>query len=306
MPIDTHTGTGDGPAARTGRLQSPDLYDAITGERTQTSRARRGRSRRVGSRHHGSTSSGERRVPRITRTPGPRRRATAWALLAALAALLVFAAGIATGRSSTGSQTAPASPAPAGSQPAPDAGGDARGKAGAVAAAAKALLAVNSRDYISDPSARVDLLRAYATSEDIAALSGPLSKAVSPSAGDPVAAAFAAPGSSLWVLTPVGYDTSDCDASACAVRIWSVHVSASTGNPPAPATARWSTTTIPMGWQGTRGWRARFSAATTTPGPTPAMPPATEGAPDSDLDLVAAGHDFTPFAVPPGAQREGR
>src|SRR3954451_13234344 len=99
MPTDTDTGTGDRPAARTGRLQSPDLYDAVTDERTQTSRARRGRSRRLGSRHHGSTSSGERRVPRITHTPAPSRRRTAWALLAALAALLVFVAGIAAGRS---------------------------------------------------------------------------------------------------------------------------------------------------------------------------------------------------------------
>src|SRR3954452_24849348 len=162
MPTDADTGTGDRPAARTGRLQSPDLYDAVTGERAQTSRARRGPSRRLGNRHHGSTSSGERRGPRVTPTPRPSRRRTAWALLGALAALLVFVAGIAAGRWSTGPDTrggiqdAPTNPAGTGADDRPPV--SARTADGAVEVATQALLAFTSRDYVSDPASRAAVL----------------------------------------------------------------------------------------------------------------------------------------------------
>jgi hypothetical protein len=73
-----------------------------------------------------------------------------------------------------------------------------------------------------------------------------------------------------------------------------VQITASTGQPSAAAAATWGTTVLAMRWQDHGGWRAQVSAATASPGPTP-PPSLSSGTPSSDLDIVAADHDFTAY-----------
>ena len=288
------------PTTRTGWRADPtsdprnpggyDTYDTITGE-LPTGPSRRPSGRRGG------------RIPRITRTGTPRRRRTSWGLIAALLALTVFVAGIATGRWSTNPEATMDPGYPGAAPAAPKAGAttgasnSGRTEAGAVAAATATLLALTSREYVIDPAARVRILARVATADDVAALSERVGRTASPApGGDPAAAAFAPTGVSVWRLIPVGHNADDCNRSVCTVRIWSVQVSASTGRPSAPAIAVWGTTTVPMRWQDGAGWRARVGAASTITGPTPGLGLGPNGAPSSDLDVVATGRGFTAYA----------
>ena len=88
-----------------------------------------------------------------------------------------------------------------------------------------------------------------------------------------MAAAFAPESLSTWRLIPVGIKTLACSDVDCTVRVWSVQLSASTGEPASPARATWATTTLPMHWTAAEGWRLRLSHLLTEAGPTPALSP---------------------------------
>jgi len=236
-----------------------------------------------------------------TQPPGgkrsPRRSAAVAAII--VAALLLIALGIALGRASVLHRPpdSGASP-PRNDSVGPRAGVDGVGVGwqrsvdGAVAAATEYLVGINSRAYVANAPKRRRIVTAIAVPDQRTALSGQAGEVVRPEApGEPFAAAFAAPKASAWRLVPLGYRVESYEDNAAVISVWSVQVTAGVGSANVPATARWSTTTLPLRWA-ENDWKLDFPAARSTPGPSPGIAP---GAQSSDLDVIATDGSFEEY-----------
>ncbi|GAB3589346.1 hypothetical protein GCM10027446_01440 [Angustibacter peucedani] len=216
------------------------------------------------------------------------RRRIAWLITLVALIAAAFALGVRSARPNNRDRTPPgrvASPV----TPSADSGTP---KTAAVEAALNALSGLTSRDFVVDAAARARIIAAVATREDAAAATRSGQPSGEGGGSGPMAAAFAPESVSAWRLVPVGVRTVGCSDTECTVAVWSVQLSASTGEPAAPARATWATTSLPMVWTDAAGWRLRLSELTTSAGPTPGLP--SSSAQSSDLDVVAAGRQFRP------------
>jgi hypothetical protein len=235
--------------------------------------------------------------------PGRGRKPlrTAAVAVAVVAALLLITLGIALGRASVAPRpldnggTAPPSHGFIGPRATVDGVGVGweRSADGAVAAATAYLVGINGRSYVADAEKRRRILTAIAVPDRREALAGRAGAIVRPQApGDPFAAAFAAKQTSAWRLVPLGYRLESYDEHATVVSVWAVQVTAGVGSANVPATARWSTTTLPLRWA-ENDWKLDLAAARGAPGPSPGAAP---GAQSSDLDVIAVDGSFAEYA----------
>jgi hypothetical protein len=233
--------------------------------------------------------------------PGRSRKPLAAVAVAVVAALLLITLGIALGRASVSPRpldnggTAPPSRDFIGPRATVDGVGVGwkRSADGAVAAATAYLVGINGRSYVADAAKRRRIVTAIAVPDQREALAGRAGAIVRPRApGDPFAAAFAAKQMSAWRLVPLGYRVESYDEHAAVVSVWAVQVSAGVGSANVPATARWSTTTLPLRWA-ENDWKLDVAAARSAAGPSPGAAP---GAQSSDLDVIAVDGSFAEYA----------
>jgi len=239
-------------------------------------------------------------------TPGGRRSSgrTAAVVAAIVSALLLVTLGIALGRASAPDHSPEARDGPHRDPVSTGLGprktidgvgvGWQRSRDGAVAAATGYLIGINSRAYVADPAKRRRILEAIAVPDQRATLAKRAGTVVRPEApGDPFAAAFAAPKSSAWRLVPMGYRVDSYDDNAARISVWAVQVAAGVGSANVPATARWSTTTLPLVWS-EKDWKLDLISAHSVPGPSPGVPPGAQQ--NSDLDVIAVDGSFEEYA----------
>jgi hypothetical protein len=253
-------------------------------------------------------------MPQMTfvdmRTVAPRRQGRrrpsgrgAGIVAAVVAALLLVTVGIVLGRASVpdssprigGTPSRDAAETAVGPQNVIDGVGIAwrQDRDGAIAAATAYLVGINSRAYVADATKRRRILTAIAVPDQRAALAQRAGTVVRPeAAGDPFAAAFALPKSSAWRLVPLGYRVVSHEKDAAVISIWAVQVAAGVGGANVPATARWSTTTLPLRWA-EDDWKLDLTLAHSVQGPSPGLSP---GPQSSDLDVIAVDGSYEEYA----------
>lgn len=243
-----------------------------------------------------------RTTPSHGRTGGrpPRRGVIVVALL--IGALLLITLGMALGRASVPHRlpdSPDAAPPATPVGPGPKANVDGvgigwqRSTDGAIAAATVYLVGINGRGYVAVAPTRRRIILAIADPDQRAELATKADEVVRPEApGEPFAAAFAEPKASAWRLVPLGYRVESYADDSAVISVWAVQITAGVGSANAPATARWSTTTLPLRWV-EDDWKLDVAAARSVPGPSPAT---ALGSQSGDLEVIATDSSFEEYA----------